>query len=89
MNQAKRWTVIIDIDAHETRTRATARLLTRDSDRLVGFGTARRDPADDDVPAIGDELAAARALGELSRKLLATASADLEGAELGRAPAGV
>lgn len=76
MNQTKRWTVIIDIDEHESRTRAVARLLTRDSDRLAGFGSARRAATDRDVPEIGDELAAARALAELARKLHATADAD-------------
>lgn len=78
MDHINRWTVIIDIDEHEGRTRAMARLLTRDSDRLVGIGTARLDPDDREVPEIGDELAAGRALGELSRKLLDAASADVE-----------
>ena len=38
MNEAKRWTVVIDIDEHEGRTRAVARLHTRDTEKLVGVG---------------------------------------------------
>lgn len=78
MDQTKRWTVTIDIDEHDGRTRAVARLQTRDSDTLAGFGLARRNPADPDVPEIGDELAAARALSDLSHRLLDTAASDLE-----------
>lgn len=78
MNEAKRWTVIIDIDEHDGRTRAVARLHTRDSDRLVGVGLARLNPADRDVPEIGDELASARALSELSHSLLSAAAEDVE-----------
>lgn len=73
----KRWTVIIDIDVDEPRTCATARLLTHDSDRLLGFGSAWRTPMDDVGPEVREELAAADALAELSRKLTATAEADL------------
>lgn len=78
MDQTKRWTVSIDIDEHDGRTRAVARLQTRDTDKLAGFGLARRNPADPDVPEIGDELAAARALSDLSHRLLDAAASDLE-----------
>jgi hypothetical protein len=78
MNETKRWTVHIDIDEHDGRTRAVARLHPHDSDRLVGVGLARLNPADHDVPEIGDELATARALSELSHNLLELAAADIE-----------
>jgi hypothetical protein len=78
VNETKHWTVSVDIDEHDGRTRATARLQTRDTDRLVGIGTARLNPADRDVPEIGDELATARALSELSHRLLDVATADIE-----------
>ena len=78
MNETKRWTVVIDIDEHDGRTRAVARLRTRDTDRLVGIGLARRNPANRDVPEIGDELAAARALSELGHQLLSAAADDIE-----------
>jgi hypothetical protein len=80
MLAAKRWTVTIDIDEHDGRTRAHARLHTPDSDQLVGVGLARLNPADQDVPEIGDELATARALSDLAHRLLDVASADVEDA---------
>lgn len=74
----KNWTVEIVIDEHERRTRATARLHTGAPTHLVGVGTARLNPADADVPEIGDELAAARALNDLAHKLLDAAAGDIE-----------
>ena len=38
--------------------------------RLGGWGRARRNPADPDVPRVGEELAAARALSDLAHALL-------------------
>ncbi|MFC5993759.1 DUF1876 domain-containing protein [Pseudonocardia hispaniensis] len=78
MTVAKRWTVTIDIDEHENRTRAVARLFARDSDKLVGVGLARLNPTDRNVPEIGDEIAVARALSELSHHLLDVAAGDIE-----------
>ncbi|MFD8496064.1 DUF1876 domain-containing protein [Amycolatopsis sp. NPDC059657] len=75
----KRWTVDIFIDEHENRTRAKARLHNQDETGLVGIGTARLNPADVNVPEIGDELAVARALNELAHRLLDAAADDLEG----------
>jgi hypothetical protein len=78
MDQVKSWTVRIDIGEHDGRTRAVAHLSTRDTDTLVGVGFARLSPADRDVPEIGDEIAVARALSDLSHRLLQTATNDLE-----------
>ena len=78
MEEIKQWTVTIDIDEHDGHTRAVARLLTRDTDRLTGVGLARLDPADRDVPEIGDEIAVARALSDLSHRLLQAATEDVE-----------
>jgi hypothetical protein len=78
MNVAKQWTVVIDIDEHDGRTRAIARLDARGAKELVGTGLARCNPADRDVPEIGDELAAARALSDLGHLLLDTAAGDIE-----------
>lgn len=78
MHNAKQWTVTLDIDEHDGQTRAVARLHTRDERSLKGVGLARRNPADHDVPEIGDELAAARALGDLTGHLLRTVADDLE-----------
>lgn len=74
----KRWDVEIQIDEHERTTRAVARLHNRDATGLVGVGLARLNPSDRNVPEIGDELAVARALSELSHRLLEAAAGDIE-----------
>jgi hypothetical protein len=78
MDTGKTWTVQVDIDEHEDRTRAVARLQTGGDQSLTGTGLARLNPADRDVPEIGDELAVARALSELSHLLLDVAARDIE-----------
>jgi hypothetical protein len=78
MDQVKSWTVRIDVSEHDGRTRAVAHLATRDTDTLVGVGFARLAPSDRDVPEIGDEIAVARALSDLSHRLLQTATSDIE-----------
>lgn len=60
------WTVDISIDEHEGLTRAKARLRWREKE-LVGVGLARLNPADHNVPEIGDELSVARALSDLGK----------------------
>jgi hypothetical protein len=79
MLDSKHWNVVVDIDEHEGRTRAVARLQADDMEQIVGVGTARLNPEDRDVPQIGDELATARALSELSHRLLHAAAEDIEG----------
>jgi hypothetical protein len=78
MIAGKRWRVEIQIDEHEGRTRALARLHNRDETGLIGVGLARLNPADRDVPEIGDELAVARALSDLGHQLLEAAAGDIE-----------
>ncbi|MBX6356315.1 MAG: DUF1876 domain-containing protein [Micromonosporaceae bacterium] len=78
MTDTKRWTVEILIAEVDRRTYAEAQLYDEISDDLVGTGLARLNPADPNVPEIGDEIAAARALTDLGRRLLTTASGDLE-----------
>jgi Rv2632c-like len=80
MTAAKQWHVEIFIDEHDDqrRTRAEARLHTTDDTHLTGVGTAHRNPADVEVPEIGDEVAAARALFALGHELLLAAAGDIE-----------
>lgn len=82
MNE-KHWSVDITIDEHTSatgsRTRAIARLHSPDNTHFVGAGFARRNPSDRDVPEIGDELAASRALADLSRQLIEATRADVAG----------
>jgi hypothetical protein len=78
MNEIKHWTVDIEIDEHDGRTRAVARLEPQVGNWLVGVGRARLNPVDRDVPDIGDELAVARALSDLAHTLLEVAAGDIE-----------
>jgi hypothetical protein len=54
-------------------TLAHAVLVSDRWERLTGTGRAHRHPGDVDVPDVGDDIAAARALGELSDRLVAEA----------------
>jgi hypothetical protein len=78
MNTIDRWSVDIFVNEADGETHAEARLDTRATDKLRGYGTARCNPADWDVPEIGAELAAARALSDLAHRLLDIAAADIE-----------
>ncbi len=78
MRTMKRWSVEVFIGEDDGRTYAEARLHTELGDRLLGVGRAWLSPADRDVPEIGDEVAVARALSELSLRLLDTAAGDIE-----------
>jgi hypothetical protein len=71
------WRVEIVFTEDDRRTRADAVLEFADR-RLHGWGRASRDPADPDVPVIGEEIAAARALIRLGRMLLGEAESDIE-----------
>ncbi|WP_426595161.1 dsRBD fold-containing protein [Cellulomonas sp. McL0617] len=63
-------------DDHDV-TKAHAVLTTSSGTRLEGHGRARRAPYDPDVPEIGAELAAARALREVADRLLRATSDDI------------
>lgn len=76
---SKTWSVRIDIGEHEGTTHATAHLHTGAPTDLTGRGEAHLNPTDPDVPEIGDELAAARALSDLAHALLTTAADDIAG----------
>ena len=69
---SKTWIVRIDLGEHAGQTRAVARL-TQGPTGALGTGLARVNPHDRDVPRIGDELAAARALSGLADQLVASA----------------
>jgi Domain of unknown function (DUF1876) len=78
MNTTKTWHVDIYIGEHEGQTHAEARLRPSEDVTLTATGTARLNPVDRDVPEIGDELAAARALADLAHRLLHAAAEDIE-----------
>ena len=74
------WTVSVAFTEDGDRTRADATLQLA-SQRFHGFGQAKRSPGDPTVPVIGQDLAAARALSDLSHKLLEAAAERIESFE--------
>lgn len=78
--EGKVWTVEVLIQETSDKTDAEA-VLEIGGERYAGWGRARRNPADPQVPKIGDELAAARALSDLAHKLLEAAAHAIEGYE--------
>lgn len=78
MTTSKRWTVDIVIGEDGQTTHADVRLRPGENAPLRAEGTARCNPADVNVPEIGDELAVARALSDLSHQLLHAAATDIE-----------
>ena len=73
MREAQRWTVVLDITPDDGAVRAVARLRDRSATRLVGEGAARMGPVERVAPAVGADVAAARALHQLSERLVAAA----------------
>ncbi|TGB08439.1 DUF1876 domain-containing protein [Streptomyces palmae] len=75
---AENWNVQLSISVMDRVTLCQARLTGKGDTVLTGEGSARVNPADENVPAIGSELAAARALSDLSHQLLHSAVEDIE-----------
>jgi hypothetical protein len=71
------WRVDIAFTDDDQRTRADA-ILELAGRRFHGFGQAKRAPEDPSVPVVGQELAAARALSDLSHHLLDEAATRIE-----------
>jgi len=67
------WNVNVSFTEDADRTRADA-ILELANRKFHGFGQAKRAPEDPSVPVIGEELAAARALSDLSHQLLEAAA---------------
>jgi hypothetical protein len=78
MNTPDDWLLNLVVSEHDGETQAEARFVMRGGASLTGHGTARRNPADENVTKIGEELAIARALSDLAHKLLHVATADIE-----------
>jgi len=76
MRNDRVWTVEIMFTEDEDHTRADA-VLRGHRREYSGWGRARRNPSDPDVPVIGEELAAARALDDLAQHLLRDAASTI------------
>jgi len=74
------WVVNVSFTEDADRTRADA-ILQLANQKFHGFGQAKRAPEDPSVPVIGEELAAARALSDLSHQLLDAAAERIESFE--------
>jgi hypothetical protein len=75
--ESRVWTIQVFFEEDELETEAKAELRIADRE-LGGWGRARRNPSDPDRPRVGEELAAARALSELSHRLVDAAADEIE-----------
>jgi hypothetical protein len=78
VGKTKPWKVQVSVVEVGDNTRATALLISDQHRELSGEGDSHRSPRDEPMPAIGDEVAVARALRHLADSLLARAEADIE-----------
>ena len=77
MADEKVWTIEVTFNEDAEHTQAEA-LLRLDANEMRARGHARRNPVDPQVPKIGEEIAAARALSELAHRLLDEAAHGIE-----------
>jgi hypothetical protein len=71
--------LVVEIVLDETEDESTAKAtLDLGGQHLGGWGRARRNPNDPDVPRIGEQLATARALSDLAHGLLDRAAEGIE-----------
>lgn len=77
-NQVVGVDILIDEREDAGSPHSEARLRANGRAELVGRGTADRQPDDAEVAMIGDELAAARALSNLSHELIHAAAREIE-----------
>ncbi|WP_345584731.1 DUF1876 domain-containing protein [Streptomyces prasinosporus] len=79
MMQAVEWKVRLHLFEDDEGTTRARVVLDTGTTELTGQGTAHCHPADTNVPGIGDELAAGRAMTALAKELLDAAERDIEG----------
>lgn len=67
--------VLVEETLDETEAKAVVDIGDR---RFGGWGRARRNPDDPEMPRVGEELAIARAISDLSHHLLDAAASTIE-----------
>lgn len=77
MPHTEEWQVRLYLFEEAGTTKARV-VLDTGTTELTGHGAAHRNPGDMDVPEIGDELAAGRAMRDLGRRLMDIAERDIE-----------
>lgn len=70
-------TIDVILEEDESHTDAVVHLTLKDRG-FKGEGRARRNPVDPNIPLVGEELALARALADLSHHLITEAADNLE-----------
>jgi hypothetical protein len=78
--RALTWDVRITVVESGGSTTAEATVMNGPPESLRAVGHARKSPGDPEVPLIGDEIAAGRALRRLADRLLAVAEQDVSAA---------
>ncbi|MFF9348897.1 DUF1876 domain-containing protein [Streptomyces sp. NPDC014734] len=84
MTRTLEWNVRVGLSEEDGTTRAEA-VLETGTGTVVGHGVARCNPQDVDIPVIGDELAASRAVKDVAVQLMRAADQELESAGAGPA----
>ncbi|MEU0112422.1 DUF1876 domain-containing protein [Streptomyces bobili] len=79
MPHTAEWKVRLHLYEDDEGTTKARVILDTGTTALTGRGAAHCHPADRNVPEIGDELAAGRAMNDLAQQLLNTAEHDIEG----------
>jgi Rv2632c-like len=78
MNAGDRWSMEVFVGEIDGETDAEVRMIKMDNRNFSGRGKARLNPADRNVSVIGEEIAIAHALSDLSHKLLHSAAVGVE-----------
>ncbi|MFD2026241.1 dsRBD fold-containing protein [Promicromonospora aerolata] len=78
--RALTWDIRVTVVESGGSTTAEATVMNGPPDALRAVGHARKAPEDPEVPLIGDELAAGRALRRLADRLIAVAEQDVSAA---------
>jgi hypothetical protein len=78
LGDSKVWTVEIAIEETSEGHSEAKALLPVGTRRFGGWGRARRNPTDPDMPRVGEELAVARALLDLAHNLIDEAAQTIE-----------
>ncbi|MFF8908309.1 DUF1876 domain-containing protein [Streptomyces olivaceoviridis] len=79
MSHTGQWSVRLHLFEDDDGTTKAHVTLDTGTTALTGHGTAHRNPVDTNVPEIGDELAAGRAMQDLAHQLLNAAERDVQG----------
>lgn len=78
MSHTEQWKVRLHLFEDDHGTTKAQVVLDTGTTELTGRGAAHCNPADTDVPEIGDELAAGRAMEDLAHQLLNIAANDVQ-----------